>query len=122
MVCSGGRVLAGSAQEEEGNAEHVDDCKGLSCAMLACDVGSVIDYADWHRLDSVRRRVCFGVASELAAKAKLRGSASRQPRVFGPHACKGLSHRTEGAFHRARLDRPATGGKLACSIAVGKDL
>jgi hypothetical protein len=47
---------------------------------------------------------------------------SGQPRVVGPHACKGLSHRTEGAFHRARLGRPATGGKLACSVALGKDL
>ena len=69
MVCSGGRVLAGSAQEEEGNAEHVDDCKGLNCAVLSCNVGSVIDYADWHWLDSVRRRICIGVALQFATKA-----------------------------------------------------
>jgi hypothetical protein len=56
-------MIQRSAQEEERNAEHVDDCKGFGCAVLSCNVGSVIDYADWHRLDSVGRRICFGVAS-----------------------------------------------------------
>ncbi len=40
IIGSGSRVFAGSAQEEERNAEHVNDGKGFGCAVLSCDVGS----------------------------------------------------------------------------------
>jgi hypothetical protein len=117
-----GGVLSRSAEEEESEAEHVEDCKSYSGAMLPGEVGGMVHNRNGDGLDSIRGRVGPGVTAELTAEAEFGLAGGGQPRVRGPHACKGLTHGTKGLLHCARLDRQLAGGNDAFSIAFGKHL
>jgi hypothetical protein len=79
-------------------------------------------HCDWCWLDSVWRRVSFGVASELSAETELMFAGCCQPRVWGPHAGESLPHCTQGSFHCARPDRLFTGCEVSGATPLPKDL
>jgi hypothetical protein len=92
-------IFAGSTEEEEGHAEHIDNNEGFRSAVLEGKVGCMVNDGYRYGLDAIGRRIGARVATELTAEAEFCVSGGSQPRVRGPHARKGLTHGTEGLLH-----------------------
>jgi hypothetical protein len=85
-------------------------------------VGGVDDNGDRDGLDSVRRRIRAGVATELALEAEVNGAGGGEARVTGPQSGKALAHCAEGVLHCARANWSAAGGEAAIPVALGEEL
>jgi hypothetical protein len=123
-VGAGAHVFSRAKEEKESNTDNVGNGKQevTRAGSVVGALHDVIQNGNWDGLDTVGRRIGFAKGGPGLSQTEILFARGGQTGIQGPQKHKCLANSTYVVFHHASPDRLAMGGKVAITVASGKDL
>jgi hypothetical protein len=123
VIQGGAHKFARPKKEEEGNTDHVGNGQiGNVAKRFVYHLQDVYNDDDGNGLHAAGTVIRLLIGLDLALDTKVDAAVVGLPWVRGPQLSVRLAHRTEGVYHRVRLDGVVQGGELPITIPLAKDL